>query len=722
MKKHCPTLGLGLVLAVAIMFLPGAAFGYAVGDLNCDDLVNAFDIDPFVLAVSDADAYALAYPDCDYLLADVNDDGLVNSFDIDPFVLLLTGGPTEPTPTPLAGNALASYPYFEYVRAFHETATVEVAIDPTRFPEIAGQTCDIYVVAEKSGAEWALDPALDDVRPAGPQAVTLSGTSIQDNTFVVAAPSDLNGNAGTGLGVGYDVVLDCNQNGELDGGDFIDGLGSEAGLYVVRDTTLSGPLAVTEIIYSGGTWLGQDTYYPTDIASMGELPLVVVSHGNGHDYTWYDHIGYHLASYGYIVMSHQNNTGPGIETASTTTLTNTDYIIANQDIIQGGVLNGHIDSHRITWIGHSRGGEGVVRAHTRVRTGQYVPSDFVIEDIALVSSMAPVTHVSPAASSTPYGVNYHMFIAGADADVTGSASSTGSKPLAFYERSFGNKQLVYIHGAGHGDLHDGGGSSVADGPDLIGRAATHTVVKGYYLPLVKLYIDNNVVGREFFGRLYEHFRPVGIPGNVICANYYRDAEDAINFVIDDYETQTSTGTSSSGGSVTFNVQNLSEVLMQDLDGSFSWTGSQPSNGMTMYRYSDDDPHCVVFDWSVGSQPYYQLEVVPAARDFSDDTFLSFRACQGTQHPRTNALDSPLSFSVALIDGNGVSSAIDFGSKGRITRTYERTGGWANEFSTVRLHLSDFEADDSGLDLTDITAVRFEFGVGFRLRAGANRPG
>jgi hypothetical protein len=62
-----------------------------VGDLNCDGLLNAFDIDPFVLALTDPVAYATAYADCDYMLADVNGDGAVNAFDIDPFVLLLTG-------------------------------------------------------------------------------------------------------------------------------------------------------------------------------------------------------------------------------------------------------------------------------------------------------------------------------------------------------------------------------------------------------------------------------------------------------------------------------------------------------------------------------------------------------------------------------------------------------------------------------------------------------
>jgi hypothetical protein len=64
---------------------------FALGDMNCDGVVNGFDIDPFVQALTDPAAYAKAYPDCDRLLADINGDGNVDGFDIDPFVELLTG-------------------------------------------------------------------------------------------------------------------------------------------------------------------------------------------------------------------------------------------------------------------------------------------------------------------------------------------------------------------------------------------------------------------------------------------------------------------------------------------------------------------------------------------------------------------------------------------------------------------------------------------------------
>lgn len=62
------------------------------GDLNCDGVINNFDIDPFVLALTDPAAYAASNPGCDIMNGDINGDGSVNNFDIDAFVALLTGG------------------------------------------------------------------------------------------------------------------------------------------------------------------------------------------------------------------------------------------------------------------------------------------------------------------------------------------------------------------------------------------------------------------------------------------------------------------------------------------------------------------------------------------------------------------------------------------------------------------------------------------------------
>ncbi|MFH1747859.1 MAG: dockerin type I domain-containing protein [Planctomycetota bacterium] len=62
------------------------------GDLNCDGVVDAADIAPFVLALGNRDAYAAEFPDCTIAAADINGDQMVNAYDIDGFILLLGGG------------------------------------------------------------------------------------------------------------------------------------------------------------------------------------------------------------------------------------------------------------------------------------------------------------------------------------------------------------------------------------------------------------------------------------------------------------------------------------------------------------------------------------------------------------------------------------------------------------------------------------------------------
>lgn len=63
---------------------------FLIGDLNCDGAVNSFDIDGFVLAITNPEAYALTHPGCDRFNGDTNNDGAVNAFDIDGFVNLIT--------------------------------------------------------------------------------------------------------------------------------------------------------------------------------------------------------------------------------------------------------------------------------------------------------------------------------------------------------------------------------------------------------------------------------------------------------------------------------------------------------------------------------------------------------------------------------------------------------------------------------------------------------
>ncbi len=643
---------------------------------------------------------------------DVNGDGVVDV--LDSLEVLTQWGPCPAAPymLHLAGNPLDMYPNFEFVIAFNEGGPITIAIDPANAPNSPAE-CDVYITWAKTQIEWAADLTLADVRGA-PQPVVFDGATIQENTFTLAGSASLTGDAGAGFGVGYDLVCDFNKDGLLDDGDYIDGLSDEAGFYIVRDTVALGPLATATINYSGGSWLSQRTWYPADIASMGQLPLVVISHGNGHNYTWYDYLQEHLASYGYVVMSHQNNTGPGIETASTTTLTNTDYLLGHLDSIGSGVLDGHVDGSRITWIGHSRGGEGVCRAYDRLFDGEYVPDNFTVDDVVLVSSISPNDYLGKD-KSNPHSVNYHVLQGAADGDNAGWPDHESDAPFHTYERAIGFRQATYVHGADHNDFNCCGWDDFT-GPagTAIGRPEAQRVAKAAYLALIKHYIEGNIPARDFLWRQYENLKPISVDEDTIVDREYTPGPGDDLFVIDDFQSEPSTAISSSGGTVTGDVLSIFEGQLDDTDGTFTWKTADPMNGMVRGRTNDENKG-LVFNWTVGDDRHLEFELVAAAQDFTEYDFLSFRACQGTRHPETVAELAQLSFTVTLRDGAGESSSVDFAAYGAgLQEPYQRTGsgtgaGWQNEFETIRIRITDFLHNDSGLDLTDVHAVRFEFG-------------
>ena len=720
---------LAAAVAAAILCLPlpaeagsrGPAMPDCPADVNGDGMVDVLDL----LAV------LAAWGDCPGCPEDITGDDVVDVLDL----LQVLGGwgpcaPPEALPLQMAGNTLDAYPWVEFVKAFNEGSTLVVAIDPANVPP-ADQSADVYIVEAKTDDQWAGDPTLEDVRGA-PQPETFDGATIQDNTFELVNSDALSGDAGLGLGVPYDLVCDFNENGVLDPGDLIDGLGEEAGFYVVHDLTQDGPLSVKEIDYTVGTVYGipsnktyQDTYYPTDIASMGELPLIIVSHGNGHYYQWYDHLGYYFASYGYIVVSHMNNTEPGVESAASTTLGHMDAFLDQIDTIGGGVLQGHVDYHNTVWIGHSRGAEGIAIAYDRLYDETHVPDHYTITDIILLSSMLPVDFTGPD-KADPHNINYHLWTASGDADVHGGPGSDVAHTYPLFERGTGFKQSTTVQGTGHGDFHDASGSVFSGPCHIEPKDRVHDIMKGYFLPLIKHYMDGNVPARDFLWRQWEHFKPIGAPEGPICDatggdtvvvnNEYRVPEKAGVFIIDDYQTHEELDMSSSGGAVEYTVSNVYEDLLRDIDFStFSWTPADPMNGMTRARTNDWE-HGVVFDWT--SPSYYEWAIVEAGRDFSEFEYFSLRACQQTRHPYTVAELGDVTFTVTLRDGDGATSSINIGAYGGgIEEPYQRSGGWANEFETIRIRLADFLHNGTGLDLSNIAAVRLEFGTGYGSEQG-----
>ena len=164
---------------------------------------------------------------------------------------------------------------------------------------------DIYVVPAVDAEQWAVRSDLQNA-VIGPIVTTVVDGSIQDNIIEIVPAGKLSGGTGETFGRDYDVVIDVDRSGHLNASDYIDGLGNHAGFTILHDISQNGPHATTSSTIQGG-YSEQVVYYPRFIATMGVLPLVVMSHGVNHSLYSYPNLGHYLASYGYVVMAHAND-------------------------------------------------------------------------------------------------------------------------------------------------------------------------------------------------------------------------------------------------------------------------------------------------------------------------------------------------------------------------------------------------------------------------------
>ncbi|MFI4916077.1 MAG: GC-type dockerin domain-anchored protein [Phycisphaerales bacterium JB060] len=704
LKTTCLTLAVAAMLSAA-----GSAMAQATcrADIDGDGELTVFDFLEFQNLFDTGD-----------LAADFDGDGRLTVFDFLEFQNdFVRGCPAARVSLQMAGVPLDEYPHFEATRAFNEGDTVYLAIDPDRFPAIRGVTGDIYIVQSKTDLEWAGDPSLTDVRGM-PQAHTFNALSIDGAEVALTGSEALAAADGLDISTGYDLVVDVDRDGTLSDGDYIDGLGvapaDANGFSVFTNISEMGPLTPTMVDSSSSQGVLR-LNYPAELADVGPLPIVVIVHGGGHDYRWYDYLQDQLSSWGWVSISVQNDfSGTGNRP-----LRHTDALIGEQATIAGGVLNGLLDSSRIVWIGHSLGGRECNIGSERLSEGSFTPTNYSADDMVLVSSIAANSSGGSGFEADPGDINFHMIWGSADGDISGSPSSFGGQTIPFrnYDRADGNKHSTYVHGADH-NVFNCCGFRNFQGPisTEIGRAEAQQIAKATWTALIKHYGEGNGDAIDYVTRAWDSFKPLGVIDSTTLVHMYRPITvDGDSRVIDDFQSNPSLSQSSSGGSVTIGVSNAAEVRQEDLNGSLSWTGSEPSNGMNYAFLSSDDSTGLVFDFNNPS--FIEFQVLPALGDVSGYDHLSFRTCQGTRHPNTIAELEPVTFNVVLVDTSGARSEIHVGAyEAGASEPYQRTGagtgtGWQNEYGTIRVRLTDFLAQNTGLDLADIAAIRFEFAQG-----------
>ncbi len=656
-------------------------------------------------------------------LADFDGDGDLTLFDFLAFQNAFDAGcPSDIAGLDLVGRSLPAYPHIEIVDTFVIGQATSVALDPPQHPALMGVPVDVYVVAARSEAEWGADPMLVDARATGAQAITFPGGALSANVFTLNATSLLApAETEARVAAGYDIVIDADRDGMLSEGDLVDGLGDATGMWYAKDLTRLGPYDRAPALDYAVSWPGLPStrtrellVYPSDM-SLTNMPLVIIAHGNGHDYRWYDYVQQHMASHGYVVMSHQNDTIPGIEAASDSMMRHADAFIGNYETIAPDLV-GRLDTSRIMWIGHSRGGEGVVRATSKITDGVYVPTHYSLSDFKVTSSIAPT--VWQGTTSQIHDQNYHLLFGAADGDVCGCPHRDDRQSYQLYERGTGSKQVTYVHGADHNDFNCCGFDDFTGPPGTaIGRAEGQRIANATWLALAERYLKDNMWADEF---IWRHQKSLQSPSIAQSSTIVREQNPgpAVGQVIDDYQSAASSMVASSGAAVSFNVADLTEGRLEDNDSAFSTSGTDPMNGMTRASASgSDDTAGVVFEWD-NTDSVYEFELPAGERDLSGFGSISMRVAQSTRDPLTTATLDGLGFTIELVDGAGNASAVLTGTYATLVRDpYQRTNfgtgaGWQNEFETVRVRLVDFTRDGSGVDLGDIETVRLRFGPSY----------
>ena len=541
--------------------------------------------------------------------------------------------------------------------------------------------------------------------------------------------------------------------------------GAQVARAQVPDPGTTGPNAVTREEYNYGNLAFQPTgfpaavevrasvHYPTTL-SGGPYPVVVFMHGRHAtcyrnttatlrwpclnneqpipSFAGYDYIAQVLASHGYIVVSVSAN-GINAKDNNVTDL----GMQARAELIQHhlGRLNtfntvgaapfgtkfiGKIDLTRVGTMGHSRGGEGVVK-HFVHNAGLGSPYG-----IKAVLPLAPVDFNRPVVNNAALEV----ILPYCDGDVS------DNQGVHFYDDArynvagdTGAKHTVQVMGANHnfyntvwtpgmfpaGTADDWGyvSGGTADGHCGTGagnKRLTSAQQRGTGLAYLSAFMRAYVGGETQFLPILTGEAPPPASAQTTNLHVSYHAPAAARRDVNQLLTATNLSTNTLGGATT-----QTGLTPHDLCGGNS---PQPQHCLPGTQSTARQPHTVPSarattlrglsqlrtGWGAFGSTYTN-DLPVGSRDVSAFAALQFRVSVNFADTR-NAANTPQNFTVVLTDGTGAQSSVRVGDVSGALFYPPGTVGPVPKvvLNTVRLPLSSF----AGVNLSDIRSVRFNF--------------
>jgi len=648
---------------------------------------------------------------------------------------------------PVSGRSISGTPYFRYSDAFAVGEDVWAALDPGIVdPGNHGKMCAFYVVQSKSEAEWNADNSLAHLGVLGGNAavskIKLQTGCVNANKVKVWPAAMLPGE--------YDIVADFGNN-VTDAATFLPDNAYNTPLDVIDGYFIAGfriledPGTMTDFDHAAN-WnydenavdamgmtgtvdvddentmyatpggfsvltrqvaLKAHVFFPADLpgvtdpaqisATQADYPLVVVVHGNGHDYTSYDTLLSHLARNGFVAASIDNRfLSGGIPIHGMHGLGRANNFFHHLAVLQATF--GSRLQNNIGVVGHSRGGEGVVKIPRLIHEGS------LPHNINAVMSLAPTDRYGREVLGGPWAKPFFVVYGSRDGDVSGSPPSGAftwrACGFSLYDRAAdAEKSMLFVYKATHNGFitsnSDNGEAGVLD------PAIQQAITKAYTTAFFRCHLRNEP---QWTGMFTGEWTPPSVSS--LGAEMYPQYRQPSGRTVDDFETGAGWQASSIGGMVDHN----NTLVGDPSDGRlFDFTPAIPG----LDTQSPHDSSGLKLEWNnAGDRLAFTIPV--GQGDVSAFSTLSLRITQ-KEASGANPVNQPQDLRVALKDLMNNERAIRVSAFGAVPFPDQRATADRRKsaLSTIRIPLASYTIVCAGqvkVDLQNVAELSLVFNI------------
>lgn len=673
---------------------------------------------------------------------------------------------------PMSGRTLNTAPYFYYTNVFEIGDDVHAALDPGILPAAnLGKMCALYVVKSKTAAEWDADTSLTHLAVLGgnaavqkikvdPGCINLNRVLVWPNALepdeydIIA---DFGNNTPNAAAFANDHNYDCSIDlidgyiGKVGGfrivedpAELTDNTIAEVGKYEYLDPYNEGDsvhavkvMDETNLLYESGTpdttqlnnVLEGEVYFPSTMLNattpsqikQGTYPLLVMMHGGGQNYKDYEFSGgnppgllRHLARNGFIVAS--------INVSGLNPLGIANALFRHLSIIHRAF--GSSVEQNIGLIGHSRGGEAVVKA------AKINKDDAKGYNINAIISLAPTDSWGSPRLQGNYTAPYFVLYGSQDVEVNGGYDQGWNRRrtgFSLYDRASGAiKSMLYIHGANHsGFLYIGEDKDYLaqegkeDGARMLTPETHRLLTKGYMNAFFRWHLKGEA---QWKGLFTGEWMPRSVTQKIVEEIYKPDPinspdvfqskgmklltqyQDTVHRVVDNFDDNLNDWQKNAlGGSGVISVQHIGLPITP----TEGWLMRADAN-LRLDTNSPHDTRALKVQWNQMADVLL-FHIPSGSRDVRNYEVLSFRAAR-TENV-LNPSGRSVSLRVSLTDSGGGTRSILSKPFGEIVPAYIRGGQpFLTGMRTVRIPLSAWtiQCGVPPLDLQNIVEIRFRF--------------